>query len=1564
MRFRRVAGVGVVLSLAASVLVGVGGSVNSKVAAQVVLPTTAALPNGQLARQVGATPPKPVVTRNVAGSPKTVLSVSDGSVPFVGAVRTGAPAAVAAVSGGHVGGELSAGTVSTGVAPVSGLPNGGVVPGRTVGVKLGVPALPQTPDVSDDGSDTVAGAKVLSRSASVEVLAGAGTSRKLISRAVPGRVVDSTKKLVKGPVEFRTEGNRFVAGEGDALISVAGSSSVAGNDPEGLVSVGRKGRGVHFTLRGLQSGKPSKLTDVEDPDAEDDAANAGTGSGGTSTTTISTIPGDPDAPDLAATVTENPDADDAAAAAAVGGTVTTGTGSGSGGKDKNGKDKKDKKEKDKKKAQQGEKAVRSARVPGQAAGKKRVVLSNVVAGGGSLEYSVDATGVKEKVRLNDVPDGTGDVVYRFPFVADGLIPKLVGNRIDFVDGRGVVAWSMPRGVAWDSKGGASTPANQFVDVAYALETRKGRGFELVVTVPGAWLRDPARVFPVFVDPSISYGVGSGAIVSAGQPTQWIGTNATTGVGNALQFGSFFSSTWEAYARFDTAALNGGSVQNATLTMSLVNCGKTGVDQSDPVGNYVDPILIGALTSAYDPSTVTYSIKPGVGAQLSFPTGTGYGPRPVSFNITSLVNGWAASPGSNFGLSFQMGSTDEYCVLDLGASSLAVDYTPAVAVNTAPTVTAIAPVAGAAVVGVPTFIAAPVDAEGDPVSLFFQMCTGADAETGTCVTSGWLGTGITSWIPPAGALVSGGTYYWKVLASSTGFVSAWTAVRSFSMVNLPATIVPVGPPSGAQLPGSPTFDVSVTDPENDPFNVYFRVCTGTDGESGNCVSSDWLAPGVVSWAPPGGLLTRGTTYYWHAKAASNGVETPWTPVWSFTFIDRAPVIGLVTPLTGVASDAIPELITTASDPDGDATLVEYRVCLSTDAETDCVVSPTTGTTWQVPADELAVNTQYFWKARAFANGVYSPWSEIRSFVTSIPNTDPTALAYGYSPYLTVDSGGDSGGGVNGATGVFVRTDKDAQIPSIGKLLGVARTYNSGDGGADVAGVRAFGYAWSSVLDMKLVEQADGVIIRYPDGRREWHGRNPNGTYASQQGFYSTLTKPNTSRLATWRLTLKDFTTFTFDRNGRLSQITDEAGHPVDFTMTNGRIVSMIDRASGRSLTFTYNGAAHVTRVDETPLTYGGAANPVTKSWSYTYVGNKLTKVCDPRGAAFCRRYEYTPTGAKLSRVLKPNGNVDVAVTYVPDDVRVQTRTDGVGNVTSYIYYPVANGQKSVRTTDARGNSTVDFYDATFNRLVQRIDKDSKIYVTSYNAYGFVSSTGGGEVTSFVTDERGNVTASTDERGNTTTNTFWPASITDRRSDKLKTVTSPLGKVSSFDYDPATGRPTVTTNASGSTVTTYTTGSDPAQGGGVVPIGLPKTVTSRGGRTTTYTYNRAGDAVLTVNAAGLRTQVGYDEHGKAVSETQLSDTYPAGVTTQTVYNAVGQIIQITGPRVRNRVTGVDHQARTVNTYNANGDLTEELTTDIAGGDQQRRTRHSFDANDQRLHYHQLWHHASKRRDVYGN
>ncbi len=107
MRDRRVSAVVLGLSLAASVLVGVGGGLGTRLAAQVVLPESAALPNGSLARQVGGVPGAPAVTANPGGAPQTVVAVSDGSVPFVGAVRTGAAASVAVVAGGSsVGGEL------------------------------------------------------------------------------------------------------------------------------------------------------------------------------------------------------------------------------------------------------------------------------------------------------------------------------------------------------------------------------------------------------------------------------------------------------------------------------------------------------------------------------------------------------------------------------------------------------------------------------------------------------------------------------------------------------------------------------------------------------------------------------------------------------------------------------------------------------------------------------------------------------------------------------------------------------------------------------------------------------------------------------------------------------------------------------------------------------------------------------------------------------------------------------------------------------------------------------------------------------------------------------------------------------------------------------------------------------------------------------------------------------------------------------------------------------------------------------------------------------------------
>lgn len=72
-----------------------------------------------------------------------------------------------------------------------------------------------------------------------------------------------------------------------------------------------------------------------------------------------------------------------------------------------------------------------------------------------------------------------------------------------------------------------------------------------------------------------------------------------------------------------------------------------------------------------------------------------------------------------------------------------------------------------------------DAEGEPVSYYYRVSTGSDAETGAVINSGW--TTATQWTIPEGVLQDGTTYYWHVYTKSgpdTQTNPNW--VRSFKL----------------------------------------------------------------------------------------------------------------------------------------------------------------------------------------------------------------------------------------------------------------------------------------------------------------------------------------------------------------------------------------------------------------------------------------------------------------------------------------------------------------------------------------------------------------------------------------------------------------------------------------------------------------------------------------------------------------------------------------------------------------------------------------------------------------
>jgi RHS repeat-associated protein len=145
-------------------------------------------------------------------------------------------------------------------------------------------------------------------------------------------------------------------------------------------------------------------------------------------------------------------------------------------------------------------------------------------------------------------------------------------------------------------------------------------------------------------------------------------------------------------------------------------------------------------------------------------------------------------------------------------------------------------------------------------------------------------------------------------------------------------------------------------------------------------------------------------------------------------------------------------------------------------------------------------------------------------------------------------------------------------------------------------------------------------------------------------------------------------------------------------------------------------------------------------------------------------------------------------------------------------------------------------------------------------------------------------------------------------------------------------------------TYTTGSEPAVGGGTEPSGLLAKTTAPGGGMTTYAYNAAGDVMQTINPAGLVTNYTYDNLGRVLTQTQVSDTFSTGLTTSYTYDGQDRQVTETDPAVNDRVTGNPHAQVTTRTYDADGNTLTTTLSDATGGDPSRTTTNTYNTHGQ--------------------
>jgi hypothetical protein len=140
----------------------------------------------------------------------------------------------------------------------------------------------------------------------------------------------------------------------------------------------------------------------------------------------------------------------------------------------------------------------------QSAVSSAVVYPNAFPGQ-ELQYQVTTSEVKETLVL-DSASSVAQSSWSWLIHAPGLtMSQSDRSSLYLTDTNGVVQYSIPDPIMWDSSGVAQASGPALVDVPFAFAQTTDGDWELTLTPDPTWLADPSRMFPVMIDPTMATG---------------------------------------------------------------------------------------------------------------------------------------------------------------------------------------------------------------------------------------------------------------------------------------------------------------------------------------------------------------------------------------------------------------------------------------------------------------------------------------------------------------------------------------------------------------------------------------------------------------------------------------------------------------------------------------------------------------------------------------------------------------------------------------------------------------------------------------------------------------------------------------------------------------------------------------------------------------------------------------------------------------------------------------------------------------------------------------------------
>ncbi len=739
--------------------------------------------------------------------------------------------------------------------------------------------------------------------------------------------------------------------------------------------------------------------------------------------------------------------------------------------------------------------------------------------GTDLRLSATRSGVKEDLVLSAPVDG-----FDYTLTATGLTPVLrADGSIALRDKGNVTRAVIPAGSMTDARGAGSA------GVRYAL-TSAGT---LRVTLDRAWLTDPARAYPVTVDPSVRVlGDGDDTYVRSGVGDASGALDLDVG---RLAGSSGLSRSYLHFLNVHSGLLVNQYVVGAALVADLV-------DAASCTGT---PITAYRVASAWSGGDLRW---PGAGVNKAYQTssiGCDLGWKSFALDAND-VTAWTHGGAFN-GLSLRAADESDGSSFKRFASADSAN---------------------------PPYLDVTYASEGASYSVNELILPTANQAGSLTVT-----------------VTNQGQSTWR---KGTGFGLGYTIFKGGTAVY---TMNPVAAPQDVPPMGSATWTLSIPARTPDTYSLRMTMF--------NASSQDFHA----AYGVPYGVMPMIV----HNVQPSVNYEQPGTGA----------TVGSITPTLyaeGVDMDNWP----------GGPLKFDFKICGGTaDAPTGCVESGWTGHTWMPPDGTLKWSQTYNWWVRAHDGAEAGPFAGPIVLDTEVPQPEITGHLAGNPDTIAgpdPDSGpGAVGPGLDPQIGNYSTQATDTSVATVGPDLTITRTYNS----LDPRTTDAFGVGWSSRVDTRLADDADGsgnVVATLPTGREVRFGQNHDETYAAPAG--DNLTLVYDSSTGQWTLRDPTGTRYVFDIRKRLSTVVDPDGLTETLAYDSaGRVHTITNQTSHRSLTLDWTADT------------GGHVRAVTASngpqWTYTYDGDRLTAVCAPRQAPNCTHYTYGSGSHYRSAVLDDN-----------------------------------------------------------------------------------------------------------------------------------------------------------------------------------------------------------------------------------------------------------------------------------------------------------------------------------------